>query len=109
MATTEVGIPAAMNPQKIIVDLSGLNETNFVRNGFSADYLFQNYQPDLIYMPHPHYQRTIEQISGHPHFVQSYEYFPASVLGVEMGVALKRDSRYHSEMRAIVKGGLNDQ
>lgn len=109
MATTEVGIPAAMNPQKTIVDLSGLNETNFVRNGFSADYLFQNYQPDLIYMPHPHYQRTIEQISGHPHFVQSYEYFPASVLGVKMGVALKRDSRYHSEMRAIVKGRLNDQ
>ncbi len=105
MATTEVGMPAAMNPHKTIVDLTGLNETTFARYGFSPDYLFQEYRPDLIYMPHPHYQRVIEQISNHPHFIAHYEYFPAATLGVEMGVALDRDSRYYPEMRALVTHG----
>ena len=108
IATTEVGRPAAMNPEKRIVDLTGLNETGFAHAGFSADRLFQTCRPDLIYMPHPHYRGMIEQIANHPHFVEHYAHFPASTLGAVMGVALRRDSEYFSLMHDIVNRGITD-
>ncbi len=108
IVTTEVGRPAAMNPEKRIVDLTGLNEARFAHAGFSADRLFQTYRPDLIYMPHPHYKGMIEQIANHPHFVEHYEHFSASALGAVMGVALWRDSEYFSRMHDIVKGRITD-
>jgi hypothetical protein len=40
ISTTEVGLPAAMNPREIIVDLTGINKTRLAHQGFSADYLF---------------------------------------------------------------------
>ena len=107
LATTEIGLPAAMNPRKTIVDLSGLNETAFAHHGFSADHLFQTYCPDLIYLPHPHYTRIIEQIINSPFFIQYYEHFPALELGTEMGVALWRGSRYYPEMRAVLDRGAS--
>ena len=102
LATTEVGLPAAMNPGKTIVDLAGLNETTFVHHGFSAAHMFDKYHPDLLYMPHPHYQKITEQISGHPYFISHYECFPASSLGTDMDLALWRDSRYYATLRALV-------
>ena len=108
MATSEVGHPVAMNPKKWIVDLTGLNETAFADNGFSADHLIQTYRPDLIYMPHPHYKGMIEQISGHGIFTEHYTFFSAPALGTAMGVALRRDSQYYSAMYDIVEGEMAD-
>ena len=48
MATTEVGLPAALNPGKTIVDLAGLNETAFAHRGFSPFHLFEKYRPDAL-------------------------------------------------------------
>ena len=116
IAATEVGHIAALNPDKTIIDLTGLNETSFARNGFSADLLFEQYQPDLIYMPHPDYQRMIAEITNHPYFIQHYDYFPARTLGGVryrvgrfteilpnlLGIALRRDSPYYPAMREVV-------
>ncbi len=102
IATTEVGCPAAMNPEKQIVDLTGLNETEFAHEGFSADRLFETYRADLIYMPNPHYRGMIEQIVNHRHFVENYAHFPASTLGAGMGIALRRDSEYYPPMHDII-------
>ena len=104
IATTEVGCPAAMNPEKQIVDLTGLNERAFAQEGFSADRLFETYRPDLIYMPNPHYRGMIEQIANHPHFVENYAHFPASALGAAMGIALRRESGYFPLMHDIISG-----
>ncbi|MDE2887845.1 MAG: hypothetical protein OXR72_06490 [Gemmatimonadota bacterium] len=104
IATTEVGCPAAMNPDKQIVDLTGLNETDFAHEGFSADRLFETYRPDLIYMPNPHYRGMIAQIANHPHFVENYAHFPASALGAAMGIALRRESGHYPQMHDIISG-----
>ncbi len=109
MATTEVGHPAAMNPEKLIVDLTGLNETAFAHGGFSADRLLETYRPDLIYMPHSDYKRMIEQISGHALFAEHYIFFSGPALGVTLGVALRRDSKYYAAMYDIVEGGVVDR
>ncbi|WP_437649350.1 hypothetical protein [Sorangium sp. So ce362] len=66
MATTEVGMLGAMNLEKTIVDLAGLNDRRFALEPFSADRLFEAYKPDLIYMPHPHYVKMIDDLGAHP-------------------------------------------
>ena len=110
IAATEIGHLAALNPEKTVVDLSGLNETEFAHQGFSADFLFQRYRPDLIYMPHPDYRPMLEEITHNPHFTEHYDYFSAHEINVAMGVALWRESRYYPAMRAIVemKGDASD-
>jgi hypothetical protein len=102
IATTEVGMVAAMNRNKAIIDLAGLNETSIAHNGFSGASFFERYQPDLLYMPLPVYTRIISQIVGHPYFKKTYEYFPSHELGTDLGVALKKTSPHYQEMRAIV-------
>lgn len=105
IAATEVGHLAAMNPEKVIVDLSGLNETDFAHQRFSADLLFRKYQPDLIYMPHPNYNQMIDQIADNQYFSNHYDYFSAQELNVAMGLALRRDSKYYPAMLEIVENG----
>jgi hypothetical protein len=102
IAATEIGRPGVMAPNKIIVDLTGLNETAFARKGFSPDLLFAKYAPDLIYMPHPGYKEMIAEIRSHPDFTKHYEHFPAETLGTKMGIALRRDSKHYPAMRKIV-------
>jgi hypothetical protein len=110
VATTEVGRPVAMNPQMRVIDITGLNEAPFALDGFSADRLLQIYRPDLIYMPHPHYKEITAAIRSHPAFEAQYELVPAEQLTeqlgkpVEMGMALRRDSRYYPALRAIAAG-----
>jgi hypothetical protein len=102
IATTEVGYPAAMNPRKVIIDLSGLNETTIAHSGFSAGTFFQQHQPDLIYMPHPDYKEMIEQISSDPDFMAHYEVFAPSLTSTKLGTALRRDSPYYTSMQQIM-------
>ncbi|MCP4230474.1 MAG: hypothetical protein GY771_10060, partial [bacterium] len=103
IATTEVGLPAVMNPGKEIVDLAGLHETKFAQSGFSADYLFKEYNPDLIYLPHPHYINMIEEIKNHEYFQANYNLYTAEDFGVLMDVGIRRDSKYYDEMTRLLE------
>lgn len=102
VATTEVGLPAAMNPGKTIIDLTGLNDTMIAHRGFSADYVLNTLAPDLIYLPHLHYTRMRRELMGHPTFGK-YEHRGGALLGTEMGIAVRRDSRHYA---ALVKALL---
>ena len=107
IATTEVGLPAALNPGKVIVDKAGLNETTIARNGFSADWLLERYAPDLIYLPHPHYRGMARALVGNPAFVAGYQIYSSQELGgVLMGVAVRRDGPYANRLRAIMDQAL---
>jgi hypothetical protein len=123
IATTEVGHPCAMNLNKQIVDLAGLNELNFAKNGFSAERLFSVYNPDLIYLPHPDYPEMIESILNNSYFRQNYVYFSPSALGritmiygdtrvsrpVLMGVAYRKDSVFAPSLQRIINGSGQKQ
>ena len=103
MATTEVGHVGAMNLDKTVVDIAGLNDPLFVHQRFSADQFFAHYHPDLIYMPHPGYRAMKSSLETNPTFQRDYQYFPAETLGAEtMGVALSRSSPSYEQMRNIV-------
>jgi hypothetical protein len=103
IATTEVGLPAVINPGKTIVDMAGLHETYIAYNGFSADYMFKEYHPDLIYLPHPHYIDMIENIKKNEYFQANYNLYSAEDFGVLLDVAIRRDSKYYDEMSRIIE------
>lgn len=103
IATTEIGHPAAMNPRKRVVDMVGLNESGFARDGFSAQRLFTQYRPDVCYMPHEHYTQMNAAIRSCPEFIASYELFEARDLNASMAVALRIDSPHITAMRAILQ------
>ena len=102
IATTEVGLPAAMNPGKRIIDIAGLNENSFARHGFDARHLCEDLIPDVIYLPHPDYTTLIEALMKEPSFLREYELYPKQELHSFMDLALRRNSAYFESMRAIV-------
>ena len=103
IASTEIGHPAAMNPKKNIIDLSGLNEKDFAHQGFSAEFFFQKHKPDLIYLPHPHYKEMIAEIENNTLFQAEYTYYASDQLDALMGVAILKQSPYYKQMEAILK------
>lgn len=103
IATTEIGLPGAMNPHKQIIDLAGLNEPDFALNGFSADQLFADgNRPDWIYMPFPHYEDMWYDIYEHPVFMEEYIRYPAQSIRTSMDVAIYRGSPNYTEILKVL-------
>jgi hypothetical protein len=105
IAATEVGYLGALNPGKPIVDLAGLNTADFARAPFAANVLFEKYNPDLIYLPHPHYVEMNPAIFDAPQFRQNYVYRHRDELGVWLDVAIRRDSKHVDALRRILDKG----
>lgn len=103
IATTEVGLPSVMNPNKSIIDLAGLNDPEYINNTFFADTLLnQAPYPDWIYMPFPHYETMWYSIYDYPNFQTEYYFFSAQTLGTSMDVAIRRASPYYLDMLEIL-------
>jgi hypothetical protein len=100
IATTEVGYPGVLNPRKTIVDLSGLNDLGFARDGFSAEALFARYRPDLFMIPTRHYAALRHTLLRHPEFRRDYRFFRPEG---SLGLGLRRTSRYYDEMLAVLQ------
>ncbi|MEM7530784.1 MAG: hypothetical protein AAF639_01295 [Chloroflexota bacterium] len=103
MATTEIGLVAAMNPHKTLIDLAGLNDSDIAHHGFSAERLLQTHQPDFIYLPHPHYQEMRTEILNNQRFQEEYVYFSAEELNALMDIAIHTKSKYYTQMLQIVQ------
>lgn len=102
IATSEVGMPAAMNPGKRILDLAGLNHTDLALGRTSASRLLVRERPDVIYMPHADYREMTRAIRAEPELVSRYEW-AASVAPPTLGVAILRDGRYAAALRSLVR------
>ncbi|MFN8589026.1 MAG: hypothetical protein U0704_14640 [Candidatus Eisenbacteria bacterium] len=101
LATTEVGLPAALAPGRRIVDLSGLNERSMALAHVSADSVVRREAPDLVYLPHPHYAEMRDAMLADPRFRAGYEIWTAAALRADMGVAVRRTSPYADTLRAL--------
>ncbi|HTF90454.1 MAG TPA: hypothetical protein VK843_18705, partial [Planctomycetota bacterium] len=106
LATTEVGLLAALNPRKQVIDLVGLNENRFARYGFDAHRLCAELKPDVLYLPHPDYTAMIAQIAADPTFQSDYDYcFPSLESdegSVRLGIALRRASPNFTRLKELV-------
>jgi hypothetical protein len=114
VATTEIGLPSALNPEHVYIDLVGLNNPDFLTEDFSADWLFRQ-APDLIYMPHPHYQSMNAALLADPRLERDYLHYPlllaaglptddpqAWSVESSLGVAIRRDSPHFEALKAIM-------
>jgi len=101
IASTEVGFLSAINPNKIIIDLAGLNDRVFAHRPFDADLLLGRYRPDLIYMPHEHYKTLNEALLASPEF-DNYVHLGKYHTQTRMfGIAIRKDSRHFQAMAVL--------
>ena len=97
IAATEVGLPGAMNPDKTVIDMAGLHDPEFALRGFSADRVFETRdgtprRPEVVYLPHPHYESMLRELMDHPTFRSEYRTWTAEELGSVLGVAVLEGS-----------------
>ena len=104
IATSEVGLPGALNPDKAIIDMVGLNEPSIAREGFDARRFLAQHRPDVVYMFHQDYRSMIEELESDADFQADYDYYPADTLQARLGVAVRRDSRHFAELTRIIEG-----
>ncbi len=103
IATTEVGFLSAINPNKIIIDLAGLNDRAFAQGPFDADLLLGKYRPDLIYMPHEDYKTLTKAILESRQF-EGYQYYNKFHTQTrKFGVALRKDSPHFDAMNRLCR------
>jgi hypothetical protein len=76
----------AYAPRAVIIDLLGLHDPIFARNGFSAAELWRR-QPDVIWMPHPDHTQMLRDILDSDELWQHYVFYPDAFT---YGVALRQ-------------------
>lgn len=105
LGTSEVGMPVALNPDRVIIDLVGLNDTAIVKAHFDPELLFTRYRMDAFYMPHEHYSDMLAAIRHNPMFRSDYVLYERERLGAKMGLAIRKASPYYEQLRAIAERG----
>jgi hypothetical protein len=101
IATTEVGIPAALYPDRKLYDLAALNEPRLIENGLTARSILNHCAADLIYLPHENYVQFNQDIAKSAAFAERYFTFSALDVKGSMGVAILKTSRYMQELMRL--------
>jgi hypothetical protein len=90
-AMSEHGLVGAYAPRAVIIDVLGLHDPIFARNGFSAAELWRR-QPDVIWMPHPDHTQMLRDILDSDELWQHYLFYPDAF---SYGVALRHDGPHY--------------
>ncbi|MFM2377150.1 MAG: hypothetical protein RLZZ165_2247 [Bacteroidota bacterium] len=101
IATTEVGMPSALYPNRRIYDLAGLNAPGLVADGLGSESVLRYCPADLMYLPHEDYRQLVASLQSSPEFAARYETIPGTRLKAAMGVAIRRDSPFAADLRRI--------
>ena len=99
LALSEHGEVGAAAPQLTLIDLVGLHDREFALHGFSAKELFRR-KPDLIWFPHYHYTKMVQQILQSDELWEDYLYYPGAF---RLGLAIRKDSPRFDELSALLK------
>src|SRR5690606_36272767 len=67
IASTEEARLGIHQRDKRIIDIAGLNDRRYAF-GFDPALLIDHDAPDLLYLPHPHYEAVVRAIEEHPTF-----------------------------------------
>jgi hypothetical protein len=108
IATTEVGIPAILNPEWYVYDLSGLNNAKMALNGFSMDDLLAH-QPDFIYIPWREYTVMFAAVMENPEFQQQYTLFYGWDVHSPFDIAVRNNSPHYAKIVRIIELGAQQR
>lgn len=104
IATTEVGIPGALNPDKTIVDLSGLNDTELALGRRGAVRAVLDEHADLVYL-HRDYVQMNRQFASNPEFAARYEPHDGAPRATPLSTFVRRDSKFRERLIAAIDSG----
>jgi hypothetical protein len=96
-AMSEHGLVGAYAPRAVIIDLLGLHDRIFARNGFSVAELWRR-QPDMIWMPHPDHTQMLRDILDSDELWQNYVFYPDAFT---YGLALRHDGPRYAILAAL--------
>jgi hypothetical protein len=97
-AMSEHGLVGAHASRAVIIDLLGLHDPFFARNGFSAAELWRR-QPDVIWMPHPDHTQMLRDILDSDELWQKYVFYPDAFT---YGLALRRDGPRYAILAGLL-------
>jgi len=97
-AMSEHGLVGAHASRAVIIDLLGLHDPFFARNGFSAAELWRR-QPDVIWMPHPDHTQMLRDIFDSDELWQKYVFYPDAFT---YGLALRRDGPRYATLAGLL-------
>lgn len=100
IAMSEYGLVGALAPQTHIIDLIGLHDPFFARNGFSTRELFLR-EPDIIWFPPPDYTKIVASIQDDAIFLEDYDYYPNAF---DYGLAVRRGADEYDLIIEVVMG-----
>jgi hypothetical protein len=98
-AMSEHGLVGSYAPRAVIVDVLGLHDRIFARNGFSVAELWRR-QPDVIWMPHPDHTQMLRDIFDSDELWQHYLFYPDAF---SYGVALRQDGPHSAILANLFK------
>jgi hypothetical protein len=96
MATTEVGLPGVLSPNRTIVDLSGLNDAQVARGAWSPVQATLAAKADVVYL-HPDYKGMNRGFTENTRFSTEYELYQPKGPRF-LTVFVRRDSRHHTNI-----------
>jgi hypothetical protein len=102
VAATEVGFPAAMNPDKRIIDLSGLNHADIALGRLSPATVLSESRPDVIYLPHPDYREMNQRIRDEPGLLSGYRLASPPEGPPALRLAVRRNSPYIAKLEGLL-------
>jgi hypothetical protein len=97
-AMSEHGLPGALAPQAVVIDVLGLHDPTFARRGFSAAELFQR-RPDVIWLPHDDHVQMLADILASDELWAHYDVYPGAFFH---GLALRKDGEHHERVAMLV-------
>lgn len=102
MSASEYGYIAANCPHIYILDVLGLHDVDFAKQGFSMELLFDK-SPDLIWLPHSDYTWMLQQILDSDRFWQEYDYYPYLCI---YGLAIKKRGAFYQQINLVLSEEL---
>lgn len=103
VAGTEIGFVGLVAGDRRVVDLCGLHDPDFAKNGLSIDRLLEIDQPDVVYYPHPDYKAMRAELFHHPRFLAEYERIPRKERGPFLPFALRKTSPHYARLHALLE------
>jgi hypothetical protein len=98
-AMSEHGLVSAYAPRAAIIDVLGLHDSIFARQGFSPAELWRR-RPDVIWMPHPDHTQMLRDILDSDELWQHYVFYPDAFT---YGVALRQDGPHYAILSELFR------
>jgi len=97
IALSEYGQVGAAAPHVELIDMVGLHDAAFVREGSWSKALFDR-RPDVIWFPHRHYTGLVAELLSSDELWAHYDVYPEAF---DYGLAIRRDGVYAERLQSL--------